>query len=86
MISPNWQNPHAIASNTPGTFNFWPVPYKADRIGEQKNFEFEVTVDDSNFEPFRYYFDVRVVSEGSYIDYYRLDKSHQVKDVYLVPK
>ncbi len=86
MISPNWQNPQTVAANTPGAFNFWTLPFPADKANDERTFEFEIAIDDSKFEPLRHYFEVSVAPEDAYIDYYRLSRSFQIKDIYLLPR
>ncbi len=86
MISPNWQNPQTVAANTPGAFNFRTLPFPADKANDERTFEFEIAIDDSKFEPLRHYFEVSVASEDAYIDYYRLSRSFQIKDIYLLPR
>jgi len=84
-INKNWPNPYYISSNTSGIFTFFVLPRKADDAGITKSFEFELIVNSTNYEPFRHYFALTVEAEKYYIDFYRLNRTYNIEDLYLVP-
>jgi competence protein ComFB len=85
MINPNWQNPNTIVEKTAGTYNFWPKPIPCKSLGEKRKFEFEILVEDSCFEPLKYYFSLNIESMDHYMDFYSVNHSHTIKDLYLIP-
>ena len=86
MLNPNWQNPQKLVSNTAGTFSFWPYPLKAKNHGIQKDFDFEIIINDDNYEQLIHYINISVTSEREFVDYYRINRNIKVDDLYLLPK
>lgn len=86
MLNPNWQNPQELVQNTAGTFSFWPYPIKAKRRGLEKDFDFEIFINDSKYEQLIHYINISVTSESEFADYYRINKNIKVNDLYLLPK
>ncbi len=86
MINPNWQNPYFTRSSTEGIFTFLPKPFPAEEENKPQVFEFELSVDDEEYEPYRRYFEITVVSRPEYIEYYTYNTYHDMEDVYLIPK
>jgi competence protein ComFB len=88
MVTPNWQNPTRIVTNTPGTYSFWPKPMPAAEPDVDEVVEFEVAVDDSRYEPLRHYFQLTLKARlASDIPVsVSVDRTLQIADIYLVPK
>lgn len=84
-INKNWPNPYYISSNTSGIYTFFIKPYKAENNDMTRTFEFELIVNSTNYQPLRHYFVLNVSSEKEYIDYYRLNITHTVEDLHLIP-
>jgi competence protein ComFB len=85
MVDNRWSNPYKIAINTPGTYLFWPHPIVAESAGIEKVFEFVIELEHADFEPFRHYVSLPVVSEAT-----RSPKSHirdyNVNDLFVMPR
>jgi competence protein ComFB len=86
MLNPNWQNPQKLVTNTQGAFSFWPRPVEAKKEGLKKDFEFEIIIDNDNYEKLIHYINISVTSESAFVDYYRINKNIKVDDLYLLPK
>jgi len=86
MIDPNWQNPYDLATQTAGTFTFWPQPQKTDDKDKRDIVEFEIAIENDKFEPLHHFFRIEVHSENEYIDALHLSRTFKIKDLYLFPK
>jgi competence protein ComFB len=86
MLNPNWQNPQKLVPNTQGAFSFWPHPIEAEKKGIKKSFDFEIIIDEDNYEKLIHYINLSVISESEYVDYYRINKNIKVDDLYLLLK
>ncbi|RPJ07496.1 MAG: competence protein ComFB [Spirochaetaceae bacterium] len=86
MIEPNWQNPYTIVENTAGNYYFWPKPVTAEKTGVLKSFEFEIVIESGQFEKLNHFFSIPVTSESGMLDYFRINKILNLKDIYLVPR
>jgi len=86
VIDPNWQNPYRLVVNTAGTYLFWPHPLSAQPGETSRGFEFEVRVDEPEYEPLRYVFSVTVHAEEEFINFVNTKASTRLKDLYLFPR
>ena len=64
MIDRRWQNPFALDPKIEGTFLFLPRPQEAEGPGERRLFDFEILVEDPDYEPLRHFFTI-ALSAGS---------------------
>jgi competence protein ComFB len=85
MINANWENPYKIFLNTRSIFSFLPHPLKAEKEGVLKSFEFELVVDNPAYEPFKHYFQLELTSTREFINFYRINKTHDIGELYLIP-
>lgn len=86
VIDPNWQNPYQMVVNTAGTYLFWPHPQRAESEGIEKTFQFEISVEDPQYESFRLPFEIKVVSQNRFVDFVNSSDSFRLKDQYLFPR
>ena len=87
MIDSRWPNPYAVVGNTAGTYLFWPKPIPADAPDLERSFEFEISIDASNFEPFRHYFSMTLRSENySMPSPLKPKRDFNLQDLFLIPK
>jgi len=84
-INKNWPNPYYVSNNTPGIFTFFVYPEKAEAANIARTFEFEIIINSTNYEPFRHYFILKSESERHFIDFFRLNKTYSIEDIYLIP-
>lgn len=87
MINPNWQNPYHVIDKTEGIFTFLPHPIVCDCIesGIKKDFECELSISHSDFEPFHHFFTITLESEPYFADYYRFNRYYDLKTLYIIP-
>jgi competence protein ComFB len=86
MVNPNWQNPYTIVRHTPGTFLFWPEPEPADEPGQRRTVAFELVAEDAAFETFHHFFEVETTSDDHVVEHFRVGRSVNVGDLYIVRK
>ncbi len=85
MIEDTWQNPYIISDKTAGKFLFLPYPLEAGKKGEKRNFELELVACYKGFEELRHYFSIELQADDTVIDYFRVNRVYEIKDLYLVP-
>jgi competence protein ComFB len=86
MVDTRWQNPYPIVNNTPGTYLFWPKPIKANTIGEEREFVFELVVHDDEFEPFLHSFTLKLNAEQiKPIKGMKSLRDYNLQDLFLLP-
>lgn len=86
MINANWENPYHIFLNTSSIFSFLPHPIKAKNEGIKKNFEFEIIIEHNDYEPFKHYFEIELESVREFINYYKINNTYDIGELYLIPK
>ncbi|AHC15041.1 late competence development ComFB family protein [Salinispira pacifica] len=87
MVDTRWQNPYRIVSNTPGTYLFWPKPIKADTEGEEKDFVFELRIEDEKYEPFVHTFSLHMISEKvKPVKGMKSMRDFNLQDLFLIPR
>ena len=84
MFDPRWQNPFPLASNTYGTYLFWPesFPAEADAV---ETFDFAITAHAPGFEPLGHFFSLRMPADPRRAEVFRFDREHVISDLYLFP-
>ncbi len=85
MIEDTWQNPYTIPEKTAGKFLFLPYPIEAEKVGEKRVFDLEIVAGYEGFEELRHYFSIELQAEDGVINYFRVNKVYEIKDLYLVP-
>ena len=83
MKDGNWQNPCHLVLNTEGTFSFWPVAVKADKINEPKVFEFSLRVSAKEFDTLTHFFKIAVTSENQEAASFTLERTFKLPDLYM---
>jgi len=85
MIDARWQNPYTIVDQTPGTYLFWPRHRVAPADGVEETFEFAIELVENNFEPFRHYVSISVVSEA-FRSPHAFIRDFCVPDLFILPE
>ena len=85
MMDPNWQNPYRLVPNTAGTFTFWPQPESAAAAGEQKSFDFNITISALGFEELHHFFQISIRSEDHATNSFSMQRTFKLPDLYLFP-
>jgi len=85
MVDPTWQNPYQTVPSTAGIFSFWPYPSPSEAVGQQKDFELEILVDEALFETFRHYFIITLVAKENFLDLSSSERVYSLPDLYLIP-
>jgi competence protein ComFB len=83
MKDANWQNPCKLIKKTEGTFTFWPESLPADRVGEQKLFNFSITAPIPELPPLVHHFELPVVSEKDLVRTVGMNRTHKITDLYI---
>jgi competence protein ComFB len=86
MIEPSWQNPYRIIDKTAGTFLFWPHPVTANSPRMSRVFEFELEIDENNYEELHHFFELDLRAEASFNDSFHMQRTYKLEDLYLFPK
>jgi competence protein ComFB len=86
LIEDTWQNPYTIPEKTAGKFFFLPYPLGADRKEEKRTLELEIVATYKDFEDLYHYFSIELQADNKVINYFRVNKVYEIKDLYLVPK
>jgi competence protein ComFB len=60
MMDPRWENPYVVSRDTYGTFCFWPIAEVSDHQGQERTFDFELSIEDERYEPLRHGFSLTV--------------------------
>ncbi len=85
MVDGRWQNPFILDPKIEGTFLFLPRPVEAARPGEQRLFEFEISVRDPLYEPLQHFFKIALTAEAGH-DSGRKNPDFRLTDMYAAPK
>ena len=83
MFDTRWSNPYHVSPQTPGTFIFWPAPISIEEMGTQRKFEFELRVEESEFDPLNHLFTLELTSESGADEVFNLERDHKLPDLYL---
>lgn len=87
MVDTRWQNPYPIVTNTPGTYLFWPKPVRSGKLGEEREFVFELMVNDDDYEPFLHSFTLTISSEQvKPVKGMKSMRDYNLQDLFLLPK
>ncbi|MFP4179757.1 MAG: late competence development ComFB family protein [Spirochaetaceae bacterium] len=86
MIDYTWQNPYYVVDSIQGNFTFFPRPIKAEKAGEQRNFNFEICIDADGFSPLRHYFELEVASSNTVNYTFNVHNTFRVGELYLFPE
>jgi competence protein ComFB len=66
MLDPRWQNPFFLDEKISGNYLFLPHPLSSSQPGEEKLFEFELSVEAKGFEPFKHFFQFALTAKPGY--------------------
>ncbi|MCL1818496.1 MAG: late competence development ComFB family protein [Spirochaetaceae bacterium] len=83
MMDARWQNPFFLAPKIEGHYLFFPRPLPAGKEGEEKLFEFKLTVDTKGFEPFVHFFKIGLAAKPSFDPSEAGIPNHRIEDLYL---
>ena len=83
MLDARWQNPFFLAPKIEGNYLFFPQPLPAEKEGDEKLFEFKLTVDAKGFDPFVHFFKVGLVAKSSFAPSEVGIPNHKIEDLYL---
>jgi len=86
MIDYTWQNPYFIVESTRGHFTFLPQPEKAEKVGEEKGFSFEVRVDADGFTPLQHFFEIKVIAQNEVRHNFSAQHTYKIGELYLFPE
>ncbi len=78
-----WNNPCELIAETDGNFLFWPLPIKAEKIGEQKSFSFELSLSASGYKPVKHFLDFELKADDKFINSMEVDRIFKVESIYL---
>jgi len=86
MIDNTWQNPFTIVKSTNGSFTFMPEPVAADEENEERTFNFEIRIEDNNFETINHFFKLNLTSEKNLITTFSIERTYKIESLYLFKK
>ena len=84
MLDNRWQNPFSLNEKIQGNYIFLPRPLPAQEAGEEKLFEFNLTVDAKGFEPFVHFFKIALVAKPSFDPSMAGIPDFRMEDLYLL--
>lgn len=79
----SWENPCKTYSSTKGSFSFWPHSIKADKINENKKFEFILETSCEGFTNTTCGFDITLVSEDTKKTNIASTVTLKLKDIFM---
>lgn len=83
MVDKTWTNPCSTYKATKGTYSFWVKPFKADKTGESRLFNFTVEVSAKDYSPVSYAINIPVVSESDSRIEMNTSYSVKIQDLFL---
>lgn len=86
MIDYTWQNPYFIVESTRGHFTFLPHPEKAEKVGEEKIFSFEVCINAEGFSPLQHFFEIKVTAQNEVRHNFSAQHTYKIGELYLFPE
>jgi competence protein ComFB len=86
MIDNTWQNPFNIVKSTNGSYTFMPEPVAADEENEERTFQFEIRIEDSDFEPINHFFELNLKSEKDVITTFSMGRTFKIENLHLFTK
>ena len=86
MIDNTWQNPFTIVKSTKGNYTFMPAPVAADKVNEERKFNFEIRIEDPNFEDISHFFVINLISEKNIITTFSMGRTQKLEKLYLFTK
>ena len=84
MLDGRWQNPFFLDAKIHGNYLFLPRPLPAQEAGEEKLFEFKLTVDAKGFEPFVHFFKLGLAAKPSFDPGMTGTPDFRIEDLYLL--
>ena len=84
MLDVRWQNPFFLDPKIEGNYLFLPRPVPAQKAGEEKLFEFKLTVDAKGFEPFVHFFKIGLAAKPSFEYDITIVTDYRMGDLYLL--
>jgi len=86
MTSNLMENPIYLNKSTKGVFTFWPYPIEAEKIGEEKTFNYKITVNHPDFAEFIKLFEITAKAEANFLASIQLQNIKHLEDIFLFPK
>lgn len=86
MIDQTWQNPYYVVESTRGNFTFLPHPERADEVGQQRRFSFEINVTSRGYTPLQHFFQLDLSAEAEVLHNFRLQNTYKTGELYLFPE
>jgi competence protein ComFB len=86
MIDNTWQNPFTIVKSTKGNYTFMPAPVASNNENEERNFQFEIRIENTDFEVINHFFEIHLISEKSVITTFSMGRTHKLENLYLFTK
>ncbi len=84
-IDTSWENPCKISAHTPGTYNFWVKPVKAEAENVNQVFSFSLSVNQDGFDAIEHFFELGLTSESYLRTAYSSEHSFFLPDLHLFP-
>jgi competence protein ComFB len=84
MLDSRWQNPFSLDPKIEGNYLFLPQPLPATQPGEEKLFEFKLTVDAKGFDPFTHFFKLGLAAKAFYDPALGGSPDYRIEDLYLL--
>jgi len=86
MTSNLMENPIKINKSTKGVFTFWPYPVEAEKIGEEKTFNFKITVKHPDFADYIKLLEITAKAEASFLASIQLQNIKPLEEIFIFPK
>jgi competence protein ComFB len=84
MLDHRWQNPFFLDEKIIGNYLFLPLPLSASQPGEERLFEFVLSVDAKGFEPFSHFCKIALSAKPSYDMALGSAPDYRLQDLYLL--
>lgn len=84
MLDERWQNPFELDPKLEGTFLFLPRPLEAKSLGESKLFDFEIRIEDPDYEDLRHFFKIALTA-GKAPDLSQKVPDFKLTDIFAAP-
>ena len=85
MKDNNWQNPFTLVSNTAGSYTFWPMPVKAEKVNDHKIFGYSITIEDPKYETVSHFFKIPAISQVQSSVPFSMERTFKLPDLYMFP-
>lgn len=86
MFNTRWPNPYKLSGETSGCFLFWPLPRKAEKAGENRVFELELSLNQEGYNPLKHFIELELTAEHRIVDSLSDNNTLKTSDLYLFPE